>query len=246
MIEQLLARAKQHEGVLTKEEISAVMPSLSDEQWQALAAFLAEHEIRVREIYDPKESRSQSSLMKELSIYAKDAPLLSMYLQELKKLPKRTEEEEEALFAALAAGDPKAKDPFIHSQLPMVCETALLYASQGSTLEDLIQEGNVGLMLGLSRALAEAESWRKVLLSEVMEAMEQHIYEENANETVGRKSVERAETLRDNVKQYKTEFGFAPDKHELADYMDLDPEELEQIYKLAADEGAFSKEDEDE
>ena len=65
VIEELLKKAQQQGGVLTKEEISVVIPSLSDEQWQALAAFLAEHEIRVREIYDPKEARSQSSLMNE-------------------------------------------------------------------------------------------------------------------------------------------------------------------------------------
>ena len=46
-------------------------------------------------------------------------------------------------------GDEEAKHELANSYLPKVVEIAKLYTGQGVPLEDLIGEGNIGLMMGL-------------------------------------------------------------------------------------------------
>ena len=70
-----------------------------------------------------------------------------MYLKEIGVVPLLTNEEEKELAVAVAAGDLQAKQRLAEANLRLVVSIAKRYVGRGMQFLDLIQEGNMGLML---------------------------------------------------------------------------------------------------
>ena len=71
---------------------------------------------------------------------------LKLYFKEMSAINLLTAEEEQALAARIAEGDQSAKDELVEANLRLVVSLAKHYQGCGISLQDLIQEGNVGLM----------------------------------------------------------------------------------------------------
>jgi RNA polymerase primary sigma factor len=72
--------------------------------------------------------------------------VLSQYLREINLIPLLTREEEDAAARGAAKGDRKAKNKLINGNLRFVVNVAKKYQGQGLPLQDLINEGNIGLI----------------------------------------------------------------------------------------------------
>lgn len=73
------------------------------------------------------------------------------YLNKLTKAPLLTPEEEAELTRAVQRGDKKARQRLIESNMRLVINIAKTYRSRAIPLEDLIQEGAIGLMQAAER-----------------------------------------------------------------------------------------------
>lgn len=71
---------------------------------------------------------------------------LDKYLQEISKEEMVTPEEEVELAKRIHAGDADAADRLVRANLRFVVSVAKQYQNQGFGLQDLINEGNMGLM----------------------------------------------------------------------------------------------------
>ena len=71
---------------------------------------------------------------------------LETYLREIAETDLLTQEEEQELARAVSAGDMEARDMMIRSNLRLVVNIARGYTSRGLGLQDLIEEGNLGLL----------------------------------------------------------------------------------------------------
>lgn len=80
------------------------------------------------------------------SITSRDAASLEKYLTEISKIPMITPEEEIVLTQAIRTGDKNAVSTLIRSNLRFVVSVAKQYQHRGLPLNDLISEGNIGLM----------------------------------------------------------------------------------------------------
>lgn len=76
---------------------------------------------------------------------------LRSYLHQISKYRTYSNDEMIELFKRYRNGDKKAFDLIIMSQQRLVANIALLYCKKGAALEDLIQEGNVGLIKAAER-----------------------------------------------------------------------------------------------
>ena len=82
---------------------------------------------------------------------------LEMYFRSIKRNTKLlTREQEVELAKRIEAGDPRARRIMIESNLRLAISIAKKYAKYGGSLEDLIQESNIGLIKAV-----EKFDWRK-------------------------------------------------------------------------------------
>ena len=77
--------------------------------------------------------------------------VLGMYLNEIKRIPLLSREEENEVARAAANGDTAARDRLIKGNLRFVVNIAKKYQGQGLSLDDLISEGNIGLIHAVER-----------------------------------------------------------------------------------------------
>lgn len=71
---------------------------------------------------------------------------LEAYLREINETPLLTPEEEKELARRVAQGDPEARDRMVRANLRLVVNIARNYTGKGLSLQDLIEEGNLGLL----------------------------------------------------------------------------------------------------
>lgn len=71
---------------------------------------------------------------------------LQIYLQDINETPLLSAEEERELAGRIALGDPEAREHMVKANLRLVVNIARGYLGKGLGLEDLIEEGNLGLM----------------------------------------------------------------------------------------------------
>jgi len=76
---------------------------------------------------------------------------LSIYLSEINRVSLLTRSEEEDLARRVASGDKIAKEKLIAANLRFVVNVAKKYQNQGLPLDDLISEGNIGLINAIER-----------------------------------------------------------------------------------------------
>lgn len=76
---------------------------------------------------------------------------LGQYLAEVRSIPLLSKEEEDRLAVRAVAGDRDAHSSIVEHHLPLVVGIARRYAGWGVPLEDLVQEGNLGLLRAAER-----------------------------------------------------------------------------------------------
>jgi RNA polymerase primary sigma factor len=76
---------------------------------------------------------------------------IRLYLDDIKKLPLLTAEEEVALAKKIKKGDKHARHKMIQSNLRLVINIAKKYSHLGVSMLDLIEEGNLGLMKAVEK-----------------------------------------------------------------------------------------------
>jgi RNA polymerase primary sigma factor len=77
--------------------------------------------------------------------------MLSYYIKEIKKHEPLPKEEEVALMKKAKEGHKPSYDKIINSNLRFVFQVAKSYQNKGLSLEDLIAEGNLGLVKAFGR-----------------------------------------------------------------------------------------------
>ena len=81
----------------------------------------------------------------------RDVGTLDKYLADIAKESLLTTEEEVALAQRIKAGDQVALDKLVRANLRFVVSVAKQYQNQGMSLQDLINEGNLGLVKAAQR-----------------------------------------------------------------------------------------------
>jgi RNA polymerase primary sigma factor len=157
LADELIARSEARpESCLELSEISELVQDaeLSDDDAQALQDLLEARGVEFRDDCGRDVAEQTAYVIDELAQQTTDA--MSLFLQEVRRHPLLTREQEVELAKRIERGDLAAKDQLVNSNLRLVIANARKYQGHDLPLLDLIQEG----ILGLIRA-AEKFDWRK-------------------------------------------------------------------------------------
>ena len=94
---------------------------------------------------------------------------LSLYLDELERLNQEEDAPAREVFARAAAGEQEARKELIDWYLPLICRMAGETEDGESPAEDLIQEGNLGLLTALEEMeeMESAAAYQAFLLNRI-------------------------------------------------------------------------------
>jgi len=151
----LVARGEERGCInLSEFDEMAQAMDLADEEVDALEAHLESHGIDITDDCGRAGVEPTSFRNGELAAATTDA--LQLFLNEIRRYPLLSAQEEVELAKRIEQGDLEAKERMINSNLRLVVSIAKKYQGQELSLLDLIQEG----IFGLIRA-AEKFDWRK-------------------------------------------------------------------------------------
>jgi RNA polymerase primary sigma factor len=159
---------------------------------------------------------------------------LDVYLHEINKTPLLTREQEQSLARRIKVGDKDALDGLVKANLRFVVSVAKQYANQGLPLEDLINDGNLGLIKAAHR-FDEKRGYKFISYAVwwIRQAMLQSLAEHSR---IVRLPLNRAGTLYRIGKasrQLDQELGRSPSAKEIAKKLKLSEEEVEDTMHIA-------------
>jgi len=88
---------------------------------------------------------------KRKTVENNDGNVLAIYLEEINRIPLLTRDEENKYAQEVVDGNMAARNKLANANLRFVVNVAKKYQGQGLPLEDLISEGNVGLLNAIER-----------------------------------------------------------------------------------------------
>lgn len=168
---------------------------------------------------------------------------ISMYLKEINKIPLLSFEEETELAKKAAAGDKIAKNKIVNANLRFVVNVAKKYQKKGLDLEDLISEGNIGLLTAIDKFdvtkgyhfISYAVWWiRQSILKAICEKSRAiRLPQNRANELV---QIEHAKkVIKDNVSE-EQEFT------EIASMLNMDVSHVRELVEISREMASLDSE----
>ncbi len=162
-------------------------------------------------------------------------PSLNNYFKEISEIELLTPEEEIELARRIKQNDHRALKKLVNANLRFVVSVAKNYQNHGLSLEDLINEGNLGLMKAAYR-FDETRGFK--FISYAVWWIKQSILQAIAEKTrMIRLPLNRVGTLTKIGKVYSSleqEYERAPTSEEIAEVLDLDSEEVSSTVKRAS------------
>lgn len=165
-----------------------------------------------------------------------DSIFFQMYMEDLEELQELSSEEEFELYEKLLTGDLSVAGSISDHWLKKVIEQAKQYLSRNVNMEDVIQEGNIGLLCGINSLAGASITAMEVpdaLRASIKEAMELYIDESVIEEDLENTIVAKSNLVYEARKALAENLGHVPTIEELCNYTNMPPNEIQDILSLA-------------
>ncbi|MBK7957441.1 MAG: sigma-70 family RNA polymerase sigma factor [Bacteroidetes bacterium] len=169
------------------------------------------------------------------SITNRESQSVEKYLQEIGKVDLITAEEEVELAKRIKKGDQRALERLVNANLRFVVSVAKQYQNQGLTLNDLINEGNVGLVKAAQK-FDETRGFKFISYAVwwIRQSIMQALAEQSRLVRLPLNKVGSLSKIRKALITLEQEFDREPSAEELANYLDIDVREVETTLKLSS------------
>lgn len=230
MLSKIKEAADASDNLISREEIRELLGTLPLEEthFEMIYNYLQEQGIRIVDSREEAEGYPQEEPQKSLSLY----------LEELVNLDQEIFQDERELMRQVLAGDQTACRRLIESYLPVICEMASEYKEGLLPVEDLIQEGNLGLLTAVGQ-LGEFENGaacRAHILNKINEAMEAAIEESSQSHKMNEGIVSRVNHLNEAVKNLEQDLEHKVSAEELSAYLEMPLEEIRDVLRMSGDQ----------
>ena len=184
------------------------------------------------ENFESPESMEKALSQEGLAI---DDPV-KMYLKEIGRVPLLSAEREAELSKRMAEGDEKAKQELVEANLRLVVSIAKKYVGKGLFFLDLIQEGNLGLMKAVSKFdYTKGYKFSTYATWWIRQAITRAIADQARTIRIPVHMVETIHKVTKVSRQMLQEQGREVTPEEIAKEMNMSPEKIREIIKVAQD-----------
>jgi RNA polymerase primary sigma factor len=159
---------------------------------------------------------------------------LALYLREINNIPLLSREEEELTARAVMAGNKAAREKLVNANLRFVVNVAKKYQGLGFPLEDLIGEGNTGLLTAVDRFdvnkgyhfISYAVWWiRQSIMSAIYEKARMiRLPSNRATELV---------KIKQAKKMIKKHFSSEAELKEIAEFLNMEKDHVESLINIS-------------
>ena len=245
---------------MTKEEIRGYFQDmeLSEEQQEMIYQFLltpqeesVENEDNTEQADAGTEAKSRESARHKPAVKTAGQslnPHFQMYLKEISAVDILPKEQQTDLYRQLLSGEETAIEEISHQWLKKIIKIAGEFVTPRVLLEDLVQEGNIALLLGLGQLLGKALEYgadnaeilddaqqtclEKRLESFVREGMESYRQELEGEADSENTILAKVSLIHEAQKALAEENGTVPTVQELCEYTRIPQEEIVDILDL--------------
>jgi RNA polymerase primary sigma factor len=163
-----------------------------------------------------------------------DVDITGQYLHDIGSRPLLTTEEEQRMAQQIKAGNEHIRQQFVEANLKLVVSVAKRYQGRGLALEDLIQEGNLGLM----RAVEKFDSTKGYKFSTyafwwIRQAITRAIAEQGRTIRLPVHLGDKLNRLKKSSLHLQQELGRQPTAEEIAEHMGISAGKVQELLKAS-------------
>ena len=242
---QKLVASGQEKGFLTYDEIVKGIEEveLTKEQVEDFTTYLIDHGIELVEGEEHKHLPHEQPLAAEEEVKA--APKLDLtvepsldslrlYLREIGKVPLLTADQEVYLAKRIERGDMGAKTQMIEANLRLVVSIAKGYLGRGLSFLDLIQEGSLGLIRAVEKFdYRKGYKFSTYATWGIRQAVTRAIADKARTIRIPVHMVEKLNKVVHIERQLVQRLGREPRPEEIAEELEMTPEEVREILRMA-------------
>ncbi len=247
--EQVIAQGKKR-GVITYDEIAERLSAfeLDSDQMDEFYEYLGEKGIDIigksdDDDEDDEDDPSFNQLEKEEEFDLNDLSVppgikindpVRMYLKEIGRVDLLSADEEIQLAERIEKGDEEAKRRLAEANLRLVVSIAKRYVGRGMLFLDLIQEGNMGLIKAVEKFdYRKGFKFSTYATWWIRQAITRAIADQARTIRIPVHMVETINKLIRVQRQLLQDLGREPSPEEIGEEMDLTPEKVREILKIA-------------
>jgi len=243
-VKALIERGKQR-GTLSYEEIMDTLQSfeLTSEQIDSIYNHFGAIGIKIssdkKSAADDKNGEAgEEELETDVDLSVPDGVAIDdpvrMYLKEIGRIALLTADEEIKLAKRIEAGDEEARRRLAEANLRLVVSIAKRYVGRGMLFLDLIQEGNLGLIKAVEKFdYRKGFKFSTYATWWIRQAITRAIADQARTIRIPVHMVETINKLVRINRQLLQELGRDPTPEEIAEEMDIPPERVREIMKIA-------------
>lgn len=234
-----MANAQGNQITIDEVKVYFAKEDLTEEQMELVFDYLLAQKVVVKGYLKMGVAEETEE---KVTFTADEEAYLKEYLEDLNAFKQEGPGEKEALFEKVVWGDESARQRLIELYLRDVVEIAKEMYHPEVFLGDLIQEGNVGLIMGLEM-ISDKAGAHDFIISQIKESIQALLEEHTELKNRDKKMVEKVSFLDESITSLTEELGRKVSIDELAVYMGMEEEEILDILKLTGEE---TEEDEKE
>lgn len=241
-VKEQLVDAGKKRGALTYSEIADRLAPFeqSSEQMDAFYEYLADHNIDVLEEPDHPDleqtAKEEEFDLNDLSVPpgVKINDPVRMYLKEIGRVDLLSAKEEIELAKRIEEGDEEAERRLAEANLRLVVSIAKRYVGRGMLFLDLIQEGNMGLIKAVEKFdYQKGYKFSTYATWWIRQAITRAIADQARTIRIPVHMVETINKLIRVQRQLLQDIGREPTPEEISQEMDLTPDKVREILKIA-------------
>lgn len=244
---KLVSYATAHDNLITMEDVKSFFNGLIDDdsQYKLIYDYLSINKIEIKgftpsddNIFDDSHGMnaiSENIAKDENGQSQEETDFIKMYMDDMDALQTVSDVEQAALVNKLIAGDASASTPLVESKLKKVADIAKKYCGKGVTFGDLIQEGNLELMVAVSEFTKECGDFNNYIDKRIEQGIRNVINSQINSDRIGQHLADKLNQLDNTTSKLSKELGRVPEISELADAMGITEDEASLLLKTSLD-----------